>query len=140
MVPAFKMKKSEEAHLTGLFTGQFAFVFWFAIFVGMVIPIFMLLFKKGRKPLPMFIAGIMIVVGAWFKRYLIVTPTLLHPFLPMQDAPQKFQHYFPSWEEWAIAMGSLSGALLIITFFVRIYPIIPIQETINEQLEKDEKK
>ena len=139
MVPAFKMKKSEEAHLKGLFTGQFAVVFWFAILVGMVIPILMLLFKKGRKPLPMFIAGIMIVVGAWFKRYLIVTPTLLHPFLPMQDAPQKFQYYFPSWEEWAIAMGSLSGALLVITFFARIYPIIPIQETINEQLEKNDK-
>ena len=29
----------------------------------------------------MFIAGVMVVVGAWFKRYLIVTPTLLHPFL-----------------------------------------------------------
>ena len=139
MVPAFKMKKSEEAHLKGLFTGQFAVVFWFAILVGMVIPILMLLFKKGRKPLPMFIAGIMIVVGAWFKRYLIVTPTLLHPFLPMQDAPQKFQYYFPSLEEWAIAMGSLSGALLVITFFARIYPIIPIQETINEQLEKNDK-
>ena len=24
----------------------------------------------------MFIAGVMVVVGAWFKRYLIVTPTL----------------------------------------------------------------
>jgi Ni/Fe-hydrogenase subunit HybB-like protein len=88
----------------------------------------------------MFIAGIMIVVGAWFKRYLIVTPTLLHPFLPMQDVPAAYHHYFPSWEEWAIAIGSLSGALLVITFFARIYPIIPIQETITEQHEKDEKK
>ena len=73
-----------------------------------------------------------LVVGAWFKRYLIVTPTLLHPFLPMHDAPARFFHYFPSWEEWAIAMGSLAGALLIITFFARIFPIIPIHETITE--------
>jgi hypothetical protein len=29
-------------------------------------------------------------------------------------------------------MGSLAGALLIITFFVRLFPIIPIQETIEE--------
>jgi molybdopterin-containing oxidoreductase family membrane subunit len=140
MIPAFKMKKSEEGHLTGLFTGQFSVMFWFAIIVGMIIPIIILLFKKGRKPLPMFIAGIMIVVGAWFKRYLIVTPTLLHPFLPIQDVPASYHHYFPSWEEWAIAIGSLSGALLVITFFARIYPIIPIQETITEQHEKDEEK
>jgi Ni/Fe-hydrogenase subunit HybB-like protein len=140
LVPAFKMKKSEQAHLTQLFAGDFAPMFWFAIFAGMIIPIIILLFKKGRRPLPMFIAGVMIVIAAWFKRYLIVTPTLLHPFLPMQDSPATHYHYFPSWEEWAIAIGSLSGALLIITFFVRIYPIIPIQETITEQHEAEEKK
>ena len=132
LVPAFKMKKPEEAHLTQIFAGEYAPLFWFAIFVGMIIPIVIMVFKKGRKPIPMFIAGVMIIVGAWFKRYLIVTPTLLHPFLPMQDVPASYHHYFPSWEEWAIAMGSLAGALLIITFFVRIYPIIPIHETITE--------
>jgi len=140
LVPAFKMKTSEEAHLTELFTGGFAPMFWFAILVGMIIPIIVLVFRKGRKPLPMFIIGIMVVVGAWFKRYLIVTPTLLHPFLPMQNVPENFKYYFPSWEEWAIAMGSLAGALLVITFFARIYPIIPIHETIIEQNEKDESK
>jgi len=139
LVPAFKMKKPEEQHLTQLFAGEFAPLFWFAILVGMIIPILILVFKKGRKPFPMFIAGIMIVIGAWFKRYLIVTPTLLHPFLPMNDVPESYKHYFPSWQEWAIAMGSLAGALLIITFFARIYPIIPIQETINEQNEKAKK-
>ena len=132
LIPAFKMKKPEAAHLTNLFAGEFAPVFWFAILVGMFIPVIILLFKKGRRPLPVFIAGIMVVVGAWFKRYLIVTPTLLHPFLPMHDAPVSYQHYFPSWEEWAIAMGSLAGALLVITFFARIFPIIPIHETITE--------
>jgi len=140
LVPAFKMKKPEEAHLTQLFAGEFASLFWFAILIGMILPIFILLFKKGRRPVPMFIAGMMVVVGAWFKRYLIVTPTLLHPFLPMQDVPENYHHYFPSWEEWAIAMGSLAGVLLVITFFARIYPIIPIQETITEQHEKDEEK
>ena len=131
------MKKPEESHLTNLFAGEFAPLFWFAIIVGMIIPILVLVNKKGRKPLPMFIVGIMVVVGAWFKRYLIVTPTLLHPFLPMQEVPAGYKSYFPSWEEWAIAMGSLAGALLIITFFVRIIPIIPIHETVTEQHEKD---
>jgi Ni/Fe-hydrogenase subunit HybB-like protein len=138
LVPAFKMKKPEEAHLNDLFAGELAPLFWFAIIIGMLAPILIMITKKGRKPLPMFIAGIMVVVGAWFKRYLIVTPTLLHPFLPMQNVPEIYKHYFPSWEEWAIAMGSLAGALLIITLFVRIFPIIPIQETITEQNEKAE--
>ena len=99
-----------------------------------------MLTKKGRKPLPMFVAGIMVVVGAWFKRYLIVTPTMLHPLMPMQEVPADYKTYFPSWEEWAIAMGSLAGALLIITFFVRVFPIIPIHETVIEENEKAEHK
>ena len=83
----------------------------------------------------MFIAGCMVVVGAWFKRYLIVTPTLLHPFLPMYNVPSSYHHYFPSWEEWAIAMGSLAGVLLIITFFARVFPIISIYKTLTDQNE-----
>ena len=135
LVPAFKMKKSEDAHLTSLFAGEFAPLFWFAILVGMILPIFILVFRRGRRPLPAFIAGCMVVVGAWFKRYLIVTPTLLHPFLPMHNVPESYRHYFPSWEEWAIALGSLAGAMLVITLLCRIFPIIPIQETLNEQHE-----
>jgi len=132
LVPAFKMKKSEEEHLTGLFAGEFAPIFWFAIFTSMFIPIFILLFKRGRRPFPAFIAGILVVIGSWFKRYLIVTPTLLHPFMPMHDVPANYRVYFPSWEEWAIAIGSLAAALLVITFFARLFPIIPIHETIEE--------
>jgi Ni/Fe-hydrogenase subunit HybB-like protein len=132
LVPAFKMKKPEEEHLTMLFTGEFAPLFWFAILVGMVIPILILVFPKGRKPAPMFAAGVMVVIGAWFKRYLIVTPTMLHPFLPKYDAPTKFNHYFPSWHEWAIAMGSLAGVLLLITLFARIFPVVSIYKTVTD--------
>jgi molybdopterin-containing oxidoreductase family membrane subunit len=140
LVPAFKMKKPEQAHLSQLFAGEYAPMFWFAIMVGMIIPIIVLLFKKGRRPLPMFIVGVMVVVGAWFKRYLIVTPTLLHPFLPMQEVPENYHHYFPSWEEWAIAMGSLAGALLIITFFARVFPVISIYKTLTDENETDKKQ
>jgi molybdopterin-containing oxidoreductase family membrane subunit len=138
LVPAFKMKKSEEEHLMGLFTGEFSPIFWFAISASMLFPILILIFKKGRTPKWAFTAGILVVVGSWFKRYLIVTPTLLHPFLPMHDVPKNYMHYFPTWEEWAIAAGSLAGALLVITFFARIFPIIPIHETITE-IESHEK-
>jgi len=132
LVPAFKMKKAEEHHLMGLFTGEFSYLFWSAILVGMIIPIAVLLFPSGRKPLPMFVMGIFVVVGAWFKRFLIVTPTLLSPFLPISNSPESYAHYNPTWEEWSITVGTLAGALLIITMFVRLFPIIPIHETIEE--------
>ncbi len=137
MIPFFKLKNSEEAYLNSLLLGHFAPVFWFAILIGMIIPICILVFKKGRTPLPMFITGIMVVIGAWIKRYLIVPPTLLHPFLPMHNVPKNYTTYVPTWEEWAISMATIAGTLLIVTLFTRIFPIIPINELIEERHEKD---
>lgn len=133
LVPAFKMKRTESEHLHSLFTGEFSLLFWLVIIMGMVVPVIVLLFRGGRKPTPMFFIGLLVVTGAWFKRFLIVTPTLLHPFLPKSDVPQSYLHYFPSWEEWAITIASLAGALLVITFFVRIFPVVPIDETLKER-------
>ncbi len=132
LVPAFKMKKAEEHHLMGLLTGEFSLLFWSAIIIGMVIPVIVLLFPSGRKPLLMFVIGICVVIGAWFKRFLIVTPTLLSPFLPIYDSPAGYESYIPTWEEWAITSGTLAGALLIVTLFARFFPIIPIHEMIEE--------
>ena len=133
MGPAFKMKKEERDYLNGLFFGDYSILFWFAVLTGMIIPILIMVFKKGRKPMPMFIVGIMVVVGAWFKRYLIVTPTLLHPLLPKYNSPVRFNYYFPSWEEWAITIGSMAGVLLIITFFTRFFPVISIYKTLEDK-------
>ena len=133
LMPAFKMKEAEKAYLTGLFSGDYSIMFWFAIMIGMIIPILVLINKKGRKPLPMFIVGVMIVIGAWFKRYLIVTPTMLHPLLPKYNSPLRFNYYFPSWEEWAITIGSMAGVLLIITLLTRMFPIISIYKTLEDK-------
>ena len=81
----------------------------------------------------MFIIGIVVVVCSWWKRYIIVTPTLLHPFLPIDGVPESWYHYFPSLHEWLITFATLAMAFLIITLLVRFLPVIPIQRTADEQ-------
>ena len=132
LLPAFTAPKAEEAHLRELFFGHYAPMFWFVTIGGLIVPIIILLFKKGRKPLMVFIMGILVVVTSWWKRYLIVVPALLHPFLPVQGVPEEWHSYFPSLHEWAIISATLAGALLIITLLVRYVPIIPIQRTADE--------
>jgi len=133
LIPEFTSKKEEVTHMNLLTSGQFAPLFWFVQLGGLVIPIIALFFKKGRKPLSMFFIGLLVVVGSWWKRFLIVTPTLLHPFLPVQGVPESWHHYFPSAHEWIITIATLAMALLIITVLVRYLPIIPIKRTADEQ-------
>jgi len=135
LIPQLTSKKGATTHINVLFVGEYAPLFWFVIVGGLIVPVIVLLFKNGRKPLPMFLIGLLVVAGSWWKRYLIVTPTLLHPFLPIQGVPEEWHHYFPSMHEWVITIGTLAMALLIITILVRYVPIVPIQKTADEQEE-----
>lgn len=131
-VPAYKMKAFESDHLKALFYGRYAPLFWAVQIFGMIIPIIVLLSPKGRRPLPMFIMSIFVIVGAWFKRFLIVIPTLSHPYIPMTRVPESWQHYFPTFKEWWITASTLAGALLIMAILSRLFPIIPVVEEIEE--------
>ncbi len=133
LVPGYKMKLNEKPHLHGLFTGQFALMFWLVQIGGLILPIILLLFKKMRKPLPSLIIGIAVLVGAFFKRYIITIPTLLHPHLPIQNVPEEFHTYWPTPIEWSITMMAVAGAVLIITILAKLFPVIPIWETAHEE-------
>lgn len=132
LMPAYMSSVNERIHLEALFSGHFSTLFWFVTIGGLVFPILVLMFKKGRRPLPMFLIGILVVIGSWWKRYLIVTPTLLHPYLPIQGVPESWRDYFPSMHEWLITASNLATALIIFTLLVRYLPVVPMQRTIDE--------
>ena len=125
------MRGAEARLLNDLFTGPSSPIYWSVQIFGMAIPALVLLFKKARKPLPLTIISLFVVVGAWFKRYLIVTPIMLNPYTPIQNVPANWTSYFPSWVEMAIVGASLAGVLLIITVFSKFFPMISIWETLE---------
>jgi molybdopterin-containing oxidoreductase family membrane subunit len=135
MVPAYKMEKFEAKHISELFTGSHAWMFWLTQIFGLVLPIILLLFKKIRRPLPITVISIFVLVGAWFKRYLIVIPTQEHPFLPIQNVPLEFKYYTPTLIEILITVAPILLVLIIITVLSKLIPIIPVQETIDEHAE-----
>lgn len=126
--PAFKMVGVNGEHIIELFFGKYAGMYWMVQIFGLIIPIVVLVFPWGRKPFPMLILSFFVLFGAWFKRFLIVVPSLQHPYLPIQDVDESYRHYIPSWEEWAITFASFAGCLLIIMFLIRLFPVIPIWE------------
>ena len=79
-----------------------------------------------------------IIVGAFFKRFLITIPTLIHPHLPIQNYPEEFYTYWPTGIEWTITMMAVAGAVLIITILAKLFPIMPIWEIAHEEGITDE--
>lgn len=143
LVPAYKMKTGEAVHLHTLFQGAYAGLFWIVQIIGMGLPIIFMLFKEWRKPNNLTFIAVIVLIGAFLKRYIIVIPTLLHPHLPIQNVPEYFHKYIPTWIEIAITAGAFAMTLMIITIVLKIFPVVPLweiaeEEGITEEFEKQD--
>ncbi|WP_075590290.1 NrfD/PsrC family molybdoenzyme membrane anchor subunit [Labilibacter marinus] len=133
VVPAYKMKEFDAIHIHELFLGKHAIMFWFSQIFGLLIPMVVLLWKPFRKPLPLFIISLFVLVSAWLKRYIIVIPTMEHPFLPVQNLPHEWVVYQPTIIETAVTIGSIIMGLMIISVLAKLFPVIPIWEMAEEE-------
>lgn len=141
LVPAYKMKSGEAVHLHTLFQGAYAGLFWIVQIIGMGLPILFMIFKYWRKPNNLTFIAVIVLIGAFLKRIIIVIPTLLHPHLPIQNVPEEFHKYFPTWIEMAVTAGAFGMSFMIITLLLKIFPVIPMwelaeDEGITEEFEK----
>ncbi len=140
IVPAYKMKEFDAVHIYELFAGKHAIMFWFSQIFGLIGPMIILLWKPFRKPVPLFIISILVLIGAWLKRYIIVIPTMEHPFLPIQNLPHEWVVYQPTIIETMVTLGSIIMGVMIISVLSKLFPVIPIWEMAEEHDDKDEKK
>ncbi|OIO99258.1 MAG: polysulfide reductase [Bacteroidetes bacterium CG2_30_33_31] len=140
IVPAYKMKTIEAVYLKTLFAGSYVYTFWFTQIFGLLLPIILGFFKKMRKPFPLMLIGVSLVVGAWFKRLIIIVPALIHSYLPQQNYPANFHGYEPTGIELTITLGTIALAVLIVSILVKLFPVMSIWEIAHEKgvdVEKD---
>jgi len=128
LVPAYKLKKFDAIHIRELFSGHYAILFYLTQVAGLILPLILLLFSRMRRALPLTAIASVMLAAAWFKRYLIVVPVQSHPFLPIQNVPEKFMLYTPTITETAITVGSLLIVLIIITLLSKFFPVVPVWE------------
>jgi Ni/Fe-hydrogenase subunit HybB-like protein len=138
LVPAYKMRAAEAIHLKELFAGKHALLFWSVQLLGLIIPMILVVFRKMRKPLPLLIISVFVLIGSWFKRLIIVFPTMEHPFLPKQGVPDRWMHYTPTLTETSVTIASIILVLIIITVLSKFFPVVPIWELAEEEQNKPE--
>jgi len=103
--------------------GPYAWGYWTMICCNVLVPQ-LFWFKKLRTSIPvMFIASILINVGMWFERFVIVVSSLANDFLPSSWA-----YYKPTFWDISTFVGSFGLFFTLMLLFVRYVPVIAISE------------
>ncbi|HZZ85943.1 MAG TPA: NrfD/PsrC family molybdoenzyme membrane anchor subunit [Anaeromyxobacteraceae bacterium] len=104
-------------------TGPYAPVYWLMIFCNVVLPqIFW--FKQARTTVAViWVASVLINVGMWCERFIIIVTSLHRDFLPSSWAIYK-----PTWVDWSILLGTMGFFSFLFLLFVRYLPAVAITE------------
>lgn len=112
---------------------QFGVMSLFTVGFAAVIPVIVLVVPKFRSPGSITFISVLILIGLWLKRYLIIVPTLETPFLPIQDLRPEYVHYQATWVEWSLTLAGIGAIVIMMMLFNLFAPAIPVAD-----LEHDE--
>lgn len=116
------------------FTGTYALMFWGMSLLVFVIPLLIFIFKAKNSIKWMVFSCILINIGMWIERYIVIIPSQVQPRL-LHELGQGV--YIPTWTEIMITVALFAGMFFLYATFTRLFPIIPIWETAEEVPEED---
>jgi Ni/Fe-hydrogenase subunit HybB-like protein len=133
LTTGFKLEEGEEFLFRQLFLGQFAGLYWFYFFGGLVLPGLIILWKRTRTITGIVVAAVLVDLAMFAERYFIVVSGQRVPLMPYEPFD-----YTPSWVEWSIFAAALSLFILLIAVFVKVFPIMAVWEMVEERELLDE--
>jgi molybdopterin-containing oxidoreductase family membrane subunit len=116
-------------------TGPYALSYWSLLFCNVVVPQ-ALWMKRVRTNVPaLFIIALIVNVGMWLERFIIIVTSLHRDFLP-----SSWGMYSATFWDWSTFIGTIGLFLALLFLFVRFLPMISIFEmrTILPQAKVDE--
>ena len=113
----------EEYMVLNRMRGPYAPLYWALIACNALAPqVFWL--KRARSSIPvLFIIAIIVSIGMWLERFIIVVTSLHRDFLP-----SSWGMYYPTVWDWATFLGTIGLFVSLIFLFVRFLPMISIFE------------
>jgi molybdopterin-containing oxidoreductase family membrane subunit len=125
----------EEALLRNRAAGPYAPEFWLLMFLNVVMPQ-VLWFRRFRLNLrALFAVSVLVNVGMWLERYVIIVTALSRDFLP-----SSWGIFRPTVWDHATFFGSIGLFLSLLFLFIRFLPMISIFETRQLLAETEEEK
>ena len=103
--------------------GPYAFAYWALIFCNVVVPQALWL-KRVRTSVPvLFIISLIVNVGMWLERFVIIVTSLHRDYLP-----SSWGLYSPTFWDWSTFVGTIGLFLSLLFLFLRFLPMISIFE------------
>ena len=103
--------------------GEMKSFFWLMVACNCIVPL-TLFAKKIRTSIPaLFIISLLVNVGMWLERYVIISTSLAHGFAPFTWGSYQFE-----WAEIWITIGSFGFFFMWFFIFVKIMPSIAVAE------------
>ena len=100
-------------------TGDYAWAFWTMIICNIVLPQ-LLWFKKLRRSIAFSVCVALVVcVGMWFERFVIIVTSLHRGYLP-----SSWTMFSPTWVDIGIFVGTLGFFFLLFLLYARSFPMI----------------
>ena len=119
----YKLESEDKLLLGELFFGRYAWLVWTGFIGGQVLPILLAANPKTSTIPILFGVSLLVNVGMWIKRYIIVVPALAEPLMPY-----KWGVYTPTGVEIAVTVAAFAGFAMIITIFAKLFPIVSVWE------------
>jgi molybdopterin-containing oxidoreductase family membrane subunit len=113
--------------------GPYAPVYWTVVVCNVVVPQLMWWKRVRLSVLTLFTISIVVNIGMWLERFMIIVTSLHRDFLP-----SSWDIYHPTFWDWATLIGSLGAFAWLFLLFVRFLPSISISEMRKLVLEKNE--
>jgi Ni/Fe-hydrogenase subunit HybB-like protein len=104
-------------------TGPYAPYYWALIFCNGVVPQLLWSTRMRANVIVLFVISLVVSVGMWLERYIIVVTSLHRDYLP-----SSWGTYSGTVWDWATYVGTIGLFLALLFLFIRFLPMISIFE------------
>jgi Ni/Fe-hydrogenase subunit HybB-like protein len=103
--------------------GPYAWSYWMLIFCNAIVPQTLWIKKLRTNVMWLFIMALVVTVGMWLERFVIIVTSLHRDFLP-----SSWGMYYPTIWDFSTLFGTVGLFVMLMFLFVRVLPMISIFE------------
>jgi hypothetical protein len=119
----YSASPAELALIDWRFNGPYAWAYWALIACNGIIPQ-VLWSPKMRQNIPVvFMVSVVISIGMWLERFVIIPMSLMRNYLPASD-----RHYYPTIVDFVMFFGTIGLFFFMMWLFIRFLPVINMFE------------